>query len=336
MKASRSLFALCVASAAFGGMIAAVLTAQSARAQDWPSRPLTLVVPFGAGGSSDVIGRIVAEGLRVKLGQPVIVENINGAGGMIGSSRVAKAAPDGYQLVLGNIGTHAHNQSVYRKPLYDAVADFSPVALVADQSLVLIARKDFPADNLRDFIVYAKTNQAKLQYGSSGVGGSNHLACVLFNAAAGLEVAHVPYRGGGGQAMQDLLAGRIDYQCPSAPVALPQIEGKTVKAIALLRKKRSPSMPGLPSAGEQGLTDLDIPSWYALFLPKGTPAAIVEKLNAATVAALDMPWVQKGLIEIGSDLVPPQQRSAEHLGKFVAAEVDKWARIIKASGVEIN
>jgi len=336
MRAARTLFALCVASAHFGGAIATALTAQPARAQDWPSRPLTLVVPFGAGGSSDVIGRIVAEGLRVRLGQPVIVENINGAGGMIGASRVAKAAPDGYQLVLGNIGTHAHNQSVYRKPLYDAVADFAPVALVADQSLVLIARKDFPADNLRDFIFYAKANQARLQYGSSGVGGSNHLACVLFNAAAGLEVAHVPYRGGGGQAMQDLLAGRIEYQCPSAPVALPQIEGKTVKAIALLRKERSPSMPDLPSAGEQGLTDLDIPSWYALFLPKGTPPAIVEKLNAATVAALDMPLVQKGLIEIGSDLVPPQHRSAEHLRMFVAAEVDKWARIIRASGVEIN
>jgi tripartite-type tricarboxylate transporter receptor subunit TctC len=336
MTTFRPLLAICVAFAHVCGVVATAVTAQPARAQDWPSRPLTLVVPFGAGGSSDVIGRIIAEGLRVKLGQPVIVENINGAGGMIGSSRVAKAPPDGYQLVLGNIGTHAHNQSVYRKPLYDAVADFAPVALVADQSLVLIARKDFPADNLRDFIVYAKANQGKMQYGSSGVGGSNHLACVLFNAAAGLDIAHVPYRGGGGQAMQDLLAGRIDYQCPSAPVALPQIEGNTVKAIALLRKDRSPSMPGVPSAGEQGLTGLEIPSWYALFLPKGTPGAIVAKLNAATVAALDMPSVQKSLIEVGSDLVPPQHQSADYLGKFVAAEVDKWARIIKTNGIEIN
>src|SRR5262245_5611872 len=336
MSASRSLIALCIAYANVSAVIATAVTAPSARAQDWPVRPLTLVVPFGAGGSSDVIGRIVAEGLRVQLGQPVIVENINGAGGMIGASRVAKAAPDGYQLVLGNIGTHAHNQSVYRKPLYDAVTDFAPVALVADQSLVLIARKDFPADNLRDFISYARANQTKMQYGSSGVGGSNHLACVLFNAAAGLEIAHVPYRGGGGQAMQDLLAGRIDYQCPSAPVALPQIEGKTVKAIALLRKDRSPSMPDLPSAGEQGMTGLDIPKWYALVLRKGTPQPIVEKLNAATVAALDTPSVQKGLIEIGSDLVPPQHRLAEYLGKFVASEVDKWARIIKVNGIEIN
>ena len=200
-----------------------------------------------------------------------------------------------------------------------------PVGLVADQSLVLLARKDFPADNLQEFIAYTKANQAKLQYGSSGVGGSNHLACVLFNAAAGLEVAHVPYRSGG-QAMQDLIAGRMDYQCPSGPVALPQINGKTVKAIALLRKHRSPSMPGVPSADEQGLTDFDIPSWYALFLPKGTPSAIVQRLNEATVAALDMPSVQKGLIDIGSDLVPPEHRSSEYLGKFVAAEIKKWAK----------
>jgi tripartite-type tricarboxylate transporter receptor subunit TctC len=174
-----------------------------------------------------------------------------------------------------------------------------------------------------------------MQYGSSGVGGSNHLACVLFNAAAGIDVAHVPYRSGG-QAMQDLIAGRLDYQCPSAPVALPQIDGKTVKALALLRKNRSPSMPGLASAHEQGLTDFDIPSWYALFLPKETPPAIVQKLHKATVAALEMPSVQKGLVDVGSDLIPPEHQSAEYLGKFVAAEIEKWGWIIKTSGVQIN
>jgi tripartite-type tricarboxylate transporter receptor subunit TctC len=317
------------------GIIAVCLSADAALAQDWPTRPVTLVVPFGAGGSSDVIGRVVAEGLRVQLGQPVIVENISGAGGMIGASRVAKAAPDGYQFVIGNVGTHAQNQWVYKTPLYDAARAFVPVGLVADQSLVLVARKDFPAEGLRDFITYAKTNQDKLRYGSSGTGGSNHLACMLFNAAVSLEVAHVPYRGGG-QAMQDLIAGRIDYQCPSGPVALPQIEGKTVKAIALLRKQRSPGMPGVPCAGEQGLTDFDIPSWYALFLPKGTPEAIVQKLHNATVAALEMPSVQKGLIDVGSDLIPPEHRSPNYLGQYVAAEIEKWGKIIKLSSVHIN
>jgi tripartite-type tricarboxylate transporter receptor subunit TctC len=316
-----------------GGAVAGLPIA--AGAQDWPIKPVTMVVPFGAGGSSDVIARVIAEGLRSELGQSVIVENISGAGGMIGVSRVAKAAPDGYQFVLGNLGTHAQNPWVYKRPLYNVATDFAPVGLVADQSLVLLARKDFPADNLRGFIAYAKANQGKLQYGSAGVGGSNHLACVLFNAAAGIDAAHVPYRSGG-QAMQDLIAGRLDYQCPSAPVALPQIEGKTVKALALLRKNRSPSMPKLASAHEQGLTDFDIPSWYALFLPKETPLAIVQKLHKATVAALEMPSVRNGLIEVGSDLVPVEHQSAEYLGKFVAAEIEKWGRIIKASGVQIN
>jgi tripartite-type tricarboxylate transporter receptor subunit TctC len=163
----------------------------------------------------------------------------------------------------------------------------------------------------------------------------NHLACELFNAAAGLEVAHVPYRSGG-QAMQDLIAGRLDYQCPSGPVALPQIEGKTVKAIALLRKNRSPSMPAVPSADEQGLGDFDIPSWYAFFLPKGTPPAIVQKLHKATVATLETPSVQKALREVGSDLVSSDHMSPEYLGKFVASEIEKWGRIIKATGVQIN
>jgi tripartite-type tricarboxylate transporter receptor subunit TctC len=327
------LFAFSAALGSIGNLIAAIPAAHPALAQTWPTRPVTLVVPFGAGGSSDVIARVVAEGLRSELGQTVIVENIGGAGGMLGASRVAKAAPDGYQFVLGNVGTHAQNQWVYRKPLYDAATDFAPVGLVADQSLVLLARKDFPADNLQEFIAYAKANQAKLQYGSSGAGGSNHLACVLFNAAAGIDVAHVPYRSGG-HAMQDLIASRLDYQCPSAPVALPQIVGKTVKALALLRKNRSPSMPDLPSAHEQGLTDFDIPSWYALFLPKGTPDAIVQKLHSATGAAMDMPIMQERLKQLGSDVVASERRSPDYLGRFVAAEIRKWEVPIKSSGVQ--
>jgi tripartite-type tricarboxylate transporter receptor subunit TctC len=292
-----------------------------------------MVAPFAAGGSTDAIARIVADGLSSQLKQPVIVENIGGAGGMTGANRVAKAAPDGYQFVLGNVGTHAQNQSLYKKPLYNVVTDFAPVALVTDQSLVLVTRKDFPADNLQQFIVYAKANQSKLQYASSGAGGSNHLACVLLNAAIGIQVTHVPYRGAG-QAMQDLLAGRVDYQCPSAPTAMPQIAGKTIKAIAILSKKRSVSMPDLPSADEQGLTGFDIPSWYALFLPAGTPDGIVRKLNAAAVAAMNTPVMQERLRLIGSDLVAPERRTPEYLAQFVAAEIKKWEGPITASGVQ--
>jgi tripartite-type tricarboxylate transporter receptor subunit TctC len=306
-----------------------------AAAQPWPGRPMTMVVPFAAGGASDAIARILAQGLRMELGQSVVVENVGGAGGMVGSGRVAKAAPDGYQMVLGNVGTHAQNQSLYKKPLYHAATDFAPVALVTDQSLVLVVRKDFPADSLQTFIAHARANQATLRYGSAGVGGSNHLACVLLNSAIGIDVTHIPYRSGA-QAMQDMLAGRIDYQCPSAPVALPQIEAKTVRALAILSRNRSPSMPDLSSAQEQGLTDFDIPSWYALFLPAGTPADIVWKLNRATVTALKTPFVQQRLMEIGSDLVTPERTSPEYLGEFVAAEIEKWSGVIKASGIRLE
>jgi tripartite-type tricarboxylate transporter receptor subunit TctC len=314
-------------------VITAVWSVDPALAQDWPNRPMTMVAPFAAGGSTDAIARIVADGLSSQLRQPVIVENIGGAGGMTGTNRVAKAAPDGYQFVLGNVGTHAQNQSLYKRPLYDAVADFAPVALITDQSLVLVARKDFPSNNLQEFIAYAKANQSKLQYSSAGVGGSNHLACVLLNSAIGIDVTHVPYRSGG-QAMQDLLAGRVDYQCPSLPTAMPQIAGKAVKALAILSKSRSPSMPEVPSAHEQGLADFDIPSWYGLFLPRGTPDAIVRRLNTAANAAMNTPAMQDRLKAVGSDLVPPERRSPEYLAKFVVDEIRKWEGPIKSSGVQ--
>jgi tripartite-type tricarboxylate transporter receptor subunit TctC len=307
----------------------------TAHAQGFPSKPLTMVAPFAAGGTTDAIARIVADGLRIELGQPVIVENIGGAGGMTGSNRVAKAAPDGYQFVLGSLGTHAQNQSFYKRPLYDAVTDFEPVVLITDQSIVLVARSDFPANDLQQFVGYAKANQGKMQYGSAGVGGSNHLACLLLNTAIGINVTHVPYRSGA-QAMQDLLGGRIDYQCPTGAVAVPQITGHTVKALAILSKKRSAILPDLATADEQGLTDFDIPTWYALFLPKHTPQPIVQKLHDSAVAAMEKPAVQERLREIGADVVEPRRRSSEYLRQFVASEIKRWAGPIKASGAQAD
>jgi tripartite-type tricarboxylate transporter receptor subunit TctC len=316
------------------GAVAAVAanSAGPAAAQEWPSRPLTLVVPFAAGGSTDAIARIVADGISNQLHQPVIVEDVTGAGGLTGTGRVAKAAPDGYQFVIGNVGTFALSQWLYKKPLYNAVSDFAPVALMTDESLVLVARADFPADNLRDFMVYAKANQAKLRLASSGVGGSNHLSCLLLNSAIGIEVSHIPYRNVV-QAVQDLMAGRVDYECLSLPVALPQIAAKAIKPIALLSKHRSPSLPELASAHEQGLTDFDIPSWYALFLPARTPPAIVQKLNQATVAALDSPSVEQRLKLVGGEAVAPERRTPDYLAKFLLAEIRKWEAPIKASGL---
>jgi tripartite-type tricarboxylate transporter receptor subunit TctC len=304
-------------------------------AQEWPSRPVTLVVPFAAGGPIDTIGRILATRLTELLGQQVIVENVGGAGGMTGTARVAKAAPDGYQVVLGNVGTHAGNQTLYRHPLYNAATDFAPVILVVELPLVLVARKDLPADDLPGFLAYAKANQATMQFGSGGAGSATHLACALLNAAAGIEVTHVPYRGGA-PAMQDLIAGRIDYLCVDTPVALPQIESKTVKPIAVLARGRSPSLPALAPAHEQGLADFAATNWAGLFLPKDTPAPIIAKLHDATVAAMDTPSVQAQMKKVGADLVAPERRSPAYLQRFVETEIEKWAGPIKASGLRAD
>jgi tripartite-type tricarboxylate transporter receptor subunit TctC len=294
-----------------------------------------MVVPFAAGGPADTVGRILAQRLSELLGQQVVVENVGGAGGMTGSDRVAKAAPDGYQVVLGNVGTHAANQTFYKNPLYNAATDFAPVMLVAETPLVLLARKDLPADTLPEFIAYARANGAKMQYGSGGAGSASHLACVLLNAAIGASATHVPYRGAA-PAMQDLIAGRIDYQCPDTPIAIGQIEAKTIKAIAILTRERSPNLPALASAHEQGLTGFDAANWFAIFAPRGTPATIVRKLHAASVAAIETPAVQARLREVGADLAAPARRSPDYLQTFVEAEIAKWAAPIRASGLSSN
>jgi tripartite-type tricarboxylate transporter receptor subunit TctC len=306
-----------------------------ALAQSWPSRPMTMVVPFAAGSSSDIVGRILTPRLSELLGQQVIIENIGGAGGMTGAYRVAKAAPDGYQFVLGTGGTHAVNQTLYKNPLYNAATDFAPVALLVEQPILLVVRKNLHADNLQEFKVYAKANQAKMQYGSPGVGSGPHLACALLNAAFGINITHIPYRGGP-PAIQDLIAGRTDYVCASGTIAIPQIESQAVKAIAILTKDRSPSLPALASAHEQGLSNFHASTWYAVFLPKGAPAPIIQKLNGAAIATMNTPAVQERLKEAGTDLVAPERRSPEYLAKFVVSEIDRWAAPIKASGVSVD
>jgi tripartite-type tricarboxylate transporter receptor subunit TctC len=317
---------------AAASVLACIAIHDPAFAQSWPSRPMTMVVPFAAGGGADIMGRIVAARLSEILGQQVIVENAGGAGGMTGSYRVAKATPDGYQFVLGTNGTHAQNQSLYKSPLYNAATDFAPVALIAQQPIALLARPDFPADGLEGFLAYAKPNQATMKYGSAGAGSAVQLSCVLLNAANGLSITHVPYRGSA-PAMQDLIAGRIDYQCANLAPALGQVEAHQVKALAILGSRRTPLMPDLATADEQGMTGFDAILWYGLFLPKGTPAEIVQKLNAATIAALNTPALQERMKQIGADLAAPEFRSSEYLGKLVESEIEKWAGPIKASGV---
>lgn len=325
MRKSKML----LVSASIGLVFSAV---GEAPAQTWPVRPMTMVIPFAAGSGIDVLGRTLAPALAETLGQQVVVENVGGAGGMTGAARVARAAPDGYQFLLGNVGTHAHSQSLYAKPLYNPASDFAPVALVAETPQVLIARVDLAAGNLQEFIAYTKANQAKLQYGSPGAGSAAHLGCVLLNSAMGVAVTHVPYRGGA-QAMQDLIAGRIDYQCPLLALALPQIESKKVKGLAVLTRDRSEILPALASAREQGLADFELSTWNAFFLPKGTPPAIVGKLHRAIVTAIESESLRKTLKQIGAEPVPTERRSTAYLQGFVQSEVNKWTAVIRAAGI---
>jgi tripartite-type tricarboxylate transporter receptor subunit TctC len=303
-------------------------------AQEFPSKPLTMIIPFAAGGPTDVLGRVAAQRMGEILGQQVVVENVGGAGGMTGSKRVADAAPDGYTFVLGTVGTHAQGQTLYKKPLYNAVTDFTPVSLLAEVPIVLITRRDLPVKNLGDFIAYARANQSKMQYGSAGAGSATHLGCVLLNHVVGVNITHVPYRGTG-PAMGDLQGGRIDYLCEVVTTAKPQIDGGTVKAIAIMTKARSKALPDVPTALEQG-SDLEAYTWNAIFLPKGAPAPIVKRLNDAAVATIKTPAVQERLEGMGAQLVTDDRATPDYLFGFVKSEIDKWAAPIKASGVTVE
>ncbi len=306
----------------------------AAAAEDFPARPMTMVIPFAAGGPTDLLGRVIAARMGDILGQTVVVENVGGAGGMNGSKRVADASPDGYTFVLGTVGTHAQNQSLYKHPIYNAATDFTPVGLIAEVPIVLIARKDLPANNLKEFVAYAKANQAKMQFGSAGAGSATHLGCVVLNTAMGTDIVHVPYKGTG-PAMQDLIGGRIDFLCEIISTAKPQIDGGRVKAIAIMTKTRSSVEPNLPTAAEQSL-DVQAYTWNAVFLPKGAPDAIVKKLNNAIIEAMKTPAVRERLEGFGAQIVSDDRATPAYLGQFVKSEIEKWAAPIKASGVSVE
>ncbi|MDB5565242.1 MAG: tricarboxylate transport protein [Tardiphaga sp.] len=316
-------------------LVAACLGLTSAaQAADWPTRPVTMINPFAPGGPNDVVARLMAQRMGEILGQPVIIENVGGAGGMNGASRVAKAEPDGYTFLQGTVGTHAQNQTLYRKPAYNAATDFAPVALVIEAPLVLVARKDLPVKDMKEFVAYAKANKEKMQFASAGTGSAIHLGCALMNLVTGIDIMHVPYKGAN-PAMQDLMSGRVDYLCDIITTAKAQIDGDTVKPIAILSKQRSPALPNVPTAIEQGF-DVDAYTWNAFFLPKGTPEAIVKKLHDATVEAMKTPAVREKLEAAGLKIAPDDQTSPEYLAKFVQSEIVKWAAPIKASGVSID
>jgi tripartite-type tricarboxylate transporter receptor subunit TctC len=314
---------------------AIVLTASPGMAEEWPSRPVSLVVPFAAGSASDTAGRILAAGLSGPLGQQVIVENVGGAGGMTGTARVANAPPDGYQFTLSSVDTMAMNQTLYKKPLYNSVTDFTPIGLVIDQPIILIARADLPANSMREFISYAKANQGKMQFGSAGPGSGSHLACARVNAAIGAEPAHVPYRGSA-QAMQDLAAGRIDFFCALGAAAVAPLASKTAKPIAILTRERSPLFSDIPTANEEGLAGVESYFWSGFFFPKNTPDDIVKKMSSATAKTLDSQATQDRLKKAGVTVVGPERRSPEYLKTFIGSEIANWATTIKSSGVSLD
>ena len=318
--------------AALGALLAAT---GAGLAQNYPSKPITMVIPFAAGGPTDVLGRVVGQRMSEVLGQQIVVENVGGAGGMTGMKRTADAPPDGYTFAVGTVGTQAQSQTMFKKPLYNSVTDFTPVALVAEVPIVLITRKDLPVNNLKEFIAYAKENQSKMQYGSAGSGSATHLGCVLLNYLIGVDIAHIPYRGTG-PAMQDLQGGRIDYLCEVVSTSKPQIDGGTVKAMAIMTKERSKALPNVPTGIEQGVDKLEAYTWNALFLPRGAPADIVTKLNGAALDAMHNANVRQRLETLGAAIVADDRATPEYLGQFVKDEIAKWAGPIKASGVVVD
>ncbi|MCC6776835.1 MAG: tripartite tricarboxylate transporter substrate binding protein BugD [Hyphomicrobiales bacterium] len=303
-----------------------------ASAQDWPTRPINMIIPYAAGGPVDTIGRILAARLSEVLSQQVIIENMGGAGGMTGAARASKAAPDGYTVLLSGSAVLAINQTLYKKPLYNAATDFEHVVLFSDSARVLITRKDLPVSNLPEFVAYAKANQGKMQYGSAGAGSGVHVCSILLDVAMGTKITHVPYRGAG-PAMQDLIGGRIDYIAEQISTALPQIQGNAVKAIATLGLDRAPGLEKLATAEELGLKGLDCGSWGSLSFPKGTPRAIVQRLAKAINEVVETPTVIQRYRELGVTIPAKERRTPEYLAKFVPSEIERWAGPIKASGV---
>jgi tripartite-type tricarboxylate transporter receptor subunit TctC len=307
----------------------------TASAQDWPIRPVTMIVPYAAGGPVDTVGRIVAQGLTEVLGQQVIVENVGGAGGMTGANRVAKAAPDGYTFLLGGSATMTTVPALYgAKAAYNPLTDFEHVTQFADSSRVLVARKDFPVNSLKEFVAYAKANHDKMQYGSSGTGAGAHICALLLDRAMGVKITHVPYRGSG-PAMQDLLAGRIDYICEQISTAVQQIKGGTVKPIALMGLSRSDVLPDLKTAPEEGY-DINCASLSAFEFPKGTPEAIVNRLAEATNKVVESAFVRDRFHTLGVAVEPPERRTREYYLKSLPPEVERQAAVMKAGGLSAD
>jgi tripartite-type tricarboxylate transporter receptor subunit TctC len=300
-------------------------------AQDFPTRPISMVMPFSAGGPGDTLARIIARGMSPSLKQQVIVENVPGAGGTIGTAKVARAAPDGYQLLLTHI-SHATNATLYKKLSYDALKDFEPIGLVADLPMTMVSKKDFPPNNFRDLVAYAKANKTKVAYANAGVGSASHLCGLMFMTAIDTELTTVPYKGTG-PAMNDLLGGQVDIMCDQTVNTLGFIKSQKIKAYGVTSRKRIAQLPELPTFDEAGLPKFELSIWYGLYAPKGTPKPVIDKLAAALQAALRDDVTKARFADLGAEPVSAEKARPDALATMVKSEIDKWAPIIKKAGV---
>ncbi|HET8746105.1 MAG TPA: tripartite tricarboxylate transporter substrate binding protein [Ramlibacter sp.] len=328
MHASRRQLVL--ASLALAATAAAPLGAAAQAA--FPTKPITIVVPFAAGGTTDILARVIGQALHKELGQPVIVDNRAGAGGNIGGALAAKAAPDGYTLFMGTVGTHAINQSLYKKMPFDPIKDFAPLTRVAMVPNLLVAHPSKPYKNVKELIAYAKANPGRVNFGSSGSGSSIHLSGELFNALAKVDMVHVPYKGSA-PAVSDLIGGQIDIMFDNMPSAIQHVRAGKLVPLAVTTAKRSPELPNVPTIAEAGVPGYEATSWFGMLAPAATPAPIVAKLNDALVKVLAQPDVKKKLAEQGAE---PYSEKPEQFAAFIRAETAKWSKVVKESGASAD
>jgi len=307
----------------------------AAMAQEFPNKPITMIVPFAAGGPTDIIARIVGESMSRTLGQQVVIENVAGAGGTTGITRASKSAPDGYTIMMGHMGTHGAAPGMYPALAYDPQKDFEPIGLAAGTAIVIVAKKDFPAKDLKEFVAYSKANQDKVNQAHAGVGSVSHVTCVLLQSQIGTKISAIPYRGTG-PAMNDLVGGSVDFMCDQIVSVAQQVQGGTIKAFAVATPNRNPAIPDVPTTTEAGFPDYQVSAWNAVFAPKGTPPAVAAKLSAALTIAVTDAASRKRLTDLGADVPDAAGASPAALAALVKRENERWIPLLKAAGVVAN